>query len=84
MLEPLESPLDGRRPIRVTRYVPVETLAEDLIALGFALSGELPRLHVSVNRGLEEFTMESKLLVDLWSRHDFERLGYATDIPRLR
>ena len=84
MIEPIESPLDGRRPIRVTRHVRVEALVEDLIALGFELPRELPRLHVSVHRGLEEFTMESKQLVDLWSRHDFERFGYATDIPRLR
>ena len=81
MLEPLEQPLDGKPAIRVTRYVRVEHLAQDLRELGFDVPDELPRHHASVHRGLEEYTPEAVQLVDQWAYHDFQRFGYAQGFP---
>jgi hypothetical protein len=83
MIQPVETPFDGRPSIPITRYVRVEHLSEDLRALGFDVPSELPKYNSSVNRGLEEFTPEAKQLVDLWSHYDFERFGYERVIPHL-
>ncbi len=83
MLTPVESPFDGRPPIQVTHYVRVESLAQDLRALGFDVPDDLPRFNSSDNRGFDEFTPESKELVDLWSFYDFARFGYQPVIPHL-
>ncbi len=83
MLQPVEAPLGGHPPIQVSHYVRVESLSEDLRALGFDVPAELPRINSSNNRGLEEFTPESKKLVDMWSLYDFSRFGYQQVIPHL-
>jgi hypothetical protein len=83
MLTPVESPFDGRPPIQVSHYVRVESLSQDLRALGFDVPADLPKYNNSDNRGLDEFTPESKELVDLWSHYDFQRFGYQPVIPQL-
>lgn len=83
MLTPVESPFDGRPPIQISHYVRVESLSQDLRALGFDVPADLPKHNSSDNRGLEEFTPESKQLVDLWSHYDFQRFGYLPVIPHL-
>lgn len=83
MLQPVEGPLDGRPPIPITNYVRVENLSEDLSALGFDVPVDLPKINSSDNLGFEEFTSESKDLVDLWSYYDFSRFGYQQEIPHL-
>jgi hypothetical protein len=83
MLTSVESPFDGRPPIQVSRYVRVESLSQDLRALGFDVPADLPKYNSSDNRGFEEFTPESKELVDLWSHYDFARFGYQQVIPHL-
>jgi hypothetical protein len=83
MLQPVETPFDGRPPIQVSHYVRVESLSQDLRALGFDVPADLPKHNSSDNRGFDEFTPESKQLVDLWSFYDFSRFGYQQVIPHL-
>ena len=83
MLQPVEAPVDGRPPITINRFVRVEHLSEDLLSLGFDVPTKMPTHNASSNQGLDEYTLESKQLVDLWAHYDFDRFGYKREIPQL-
>jgi hypothetical protein len=82
LLEPIEHPLDGRRALRVDRFVRLETLAADLRSLGYDVAGDLPRVHALAHRGLAEYTPRARQLVETWARHDFERFSYSRELAR--
>jgi hypothetical protein len=82
ILEPVESPLDGRRPLRVDAFVRLEALADDLRRLGYDAGGALPRVHALEHRGLAEYTPVAQRHVETWARHDFDRFGYSRDLAR--
>jgi hypothetical protein len=82
ILEPLEIPLDGRRPLRVDSFVRLEALADDLRRLGYDVGGALPRVHALEHRGVAEYTPGAQQRIETWARHDFDRFGYSRDLAR--
>jgi hypothetical protein len=84
ILEPVENPLDGRRPLRVDAFVRLETLSDDVRRLGYSIAGDLPRVHALPHRGLDEYSPRAQELVESWARHDFDRFGYPRELARAR
>lgn len=82
ILAPVESPLDGRRPLRVDAFVRLEALADDLRRLGYDAGGALPRVHALEHRGVAEYTPDAQRRIEAWARHDFDRFGYSRELAR--